>query len=31
MDGFAMMPTFTFGMAISAFVGQNVGAGKLDR
>jgi len=31
VDGFAMMPTFTFGAAMSTFTGQNVGAGKLDR
>ena len=26
IDGFAMMPNFTFGMAIATFVGQNIGA-----
>jgi putative MATE family efflux protein len=31
VDGFAMMPNFTFGMAMSTFVGQNAGAGKMDR
>ena len=31
VDGFAMMPNFTFGMAMTTFVGQNVGAGYLDR
>ncbi len=31
IDGFAMMPNFTFGMAIATFVGQNVGANKWDR
>jgi putative MATE family efflux protein len=31
VDGFAMMPNFTFSMAMSTFVGQNVGAGRLDR
>ena len=31
VDAFAIMPMFSFGMAISTFVGQNVGAGKLDR
>ena len=31
VDGFAMMPNFTFGMAMTTFVGQNVGAGRLDR
>ena len=31
IDGFAMLPNFTFGMAISTFVGQNVGAGDFDR
>ncbi len=31
VDGFAMLPNFTFGMAISTFVGQNIGARKLDR
>ena len=31
IDGFAMLPNFTFGMAISTFVGQNVGANKMDR
>lgn len=31
IDGFAMMPNFTFGMAIATFVGQNVGAKKMDR
>ena len=31
IDGFALMPIMGFGMAVSAFVGQNVGAGKLER
>ncbi len=31
VDGFAMMPNFTFGMAIATFVGQNIGANRLDR
>ena len=31
VDGFAMMPNFTFGQAISVYTGQNVGAGKTDR
>lgn len=31
VDGFAMMPNFTFGMAMTTFVGQNIGAGKWDR
>lgn len=31
IDGFAMMPNFTFGMCISTFIGQNVGARRLDR
>ncbi|MCL1963532.1 MAG: MATE family efflux transporter [Firmicutes bacterium] len=31
VDGFAMLPNFTFGMATSTFVGQNMGAGHLDR
>ena len=31
VDGFAMMPTFTFGTAMTTFVGQNMGAGKPDR
>lgn len=31
VDGFAMLPNFTFGMAIATFVGQNVGANKMDR
>ena len=31
VDGFAMMPNFTFGQAISVYTGQNVGAGKHDR
>jgi len=31
VDGFAMMPNFTFGMAMTTFVGQNVGARKMDR
>ena len=31
VDGFAMMPNFTFGTAMTTFVGQNVGARKMDR
>ncbi len=31
VDGFAMMPNFSFGQAMSVYTGQNVGAGKLDR
>ena len=31
IDGFVMMPIFSFGMAMTVFTGQNVGAGKMDR
>lgn len=31
VDGFAMMPNFTFGTAATTYVGQNIGAKKLDR
>lgn len=31
IDGFAMMPNFSFGMAMTTFAGQNIGAKKLDR
>lgn len=31
VDGFAMMPNFTFGTALTTFAGQNMGAGLLDR
>jgi putative MATE family efflux protein len=31
VDSFAMMPNFTFGMAATTFVGQNIGARRLDR
>ncbi|MGI5893951.1 MAG: MATE family efflux transporter [Candidatus Merdivicinus sp.] len=31
VDGFAMMPNFSFGIAMTTFVGQNIGAGKMDR
>jgi putative MATE family efflux protein len=31
VDGFAMMPNFTFGMAMTTYAGQNIGARKLDR
>ena len=31
VDGYAMMPTFSFGMAMSTFAGQNIGAGRMDR
>ena len=30
-DGFAMMPMMGLGMASTSFVGQNIGAGKIDR
>lgn len=31
VDGFVMMPCMSFGMAMTTFTGQNVGAKKLDR
>ena len=31
VDGFAMMPNFSFGMAMTTYAGQNVGAKKMDR
>lgn len=31
VDGFAMMPNFSFGQAMTMFTGQNVGARKYDR
>lgn len=31
VDGFAMMPNFSFGMAMTTYAGQNVGAGLHDR
>lgn len=31
VDGFAMMPNFTFGTAMTTFAGQNMGAGLTDR
>lgn len=31
IDALAMMPNFTFGMAATTFVGQNIGAAKMDR
>ena len=31
VDGFAMMPNFSFGMAMTTYTGQNVGAGQMDR
>ena len=31
VDGFAMMPNFTFGLAISTYIGQNLGARRQDR
>ena len=31
VDGFAMMPNFSFGQAMSVYAGQNVGAQKYDR
>lgn len=31
VDGFAMMPNFSFGMAMTTYSGQNIGANKLDR
>ena len=31
VDGFAMMPNFTWGTASTTYVGQNIGAGKTER
>ena len=31
IDGFVMMPAFSFGAAMTTFAGQNIGAGKLNR
>lgn len=31
VDGFCMMPNFTFGTAMTTYAGQNIGAGKMDR
>jgi len=31
VDGFAMMPNFSFGTALTTFAGQNVGANRYDR
>ncbi len=31
VDGFAMMPNFSFGTAMTAYAGQNIGARKFDR
>jgi len=31
VDGFAMMPNFSFGTAMTTYTGQNVGARKMDR
>ncbi len=31
IDSFAMLPAMNFSMALSTFVGQNLGAGKIDR
>ena len=31
VDGYAMMPTMSMGMAMSTFAGQNIGAGRMDR
>lgn len=31
VDGFAMLPNFTFGLAISTYIGQNIGARRMDR
>ena len=31
VDGFAMMPNFTFGTAATTYIGQHVGAGKAER
>ena len=31
VDGFNILPVLSFGMAATTFVGQNFGAGKIDR
>lgn len=31
VDGFAMMPNFTFGTAMTTYAGQNIGAGEIKR
>ncbi len=31
VDGFAVLPAFTFGLAISTYIGQNLGAKKVER
>jgi len=31
VDGFVMMPNFSFGNAMTTYTGQNIGAGRLDR
>jgi putative MATE family efflux protein len=31
VDGFAMMPNFSFGSAMTTYAGQNIGAGRMDR
>ena len=31
VDGFAMMPNFSFGTAMTTYAGQNIGAGKIER
>ncbi len=31
VDGFAMMPNFSYGTAMTTYAGQNVGAGRFDR
>ncbi len=31
VDGFVMLPAFSFGSAMTTFAGQNIGAGKMDR
>ena len=31
VDGYAMMATMSFGVAMSTFAGQNIGAGRMDR
>ena len=31
IDGFVMLPAFSFGSAMTTYAGQNIGAGKMDR
>ena len=31
IDGFVMLPAFSFGAAMTTFAGQNIGAGRMDR